>query len=61
MGTHRKTLEEKCRQCGENKIEFSMKNPFIDDFASECPRCNPGSAIDSLHNWSRLAAREEED
>jgi len=59
MATHIKKLDEKCQSCGTNLIEVSMKNPYIDDYATECPKCDPGSALARLNASARSKAREE--
>lgn len=59
MGTHSKVLEVKCK-CGEYMVEYHKKSPWIDDFASECPVCEPGEAMDRLRSWERRAAREDD-
>lgn len=60
MGTHTRTLERKC-SCGTNLIEVHMKNPFIDDFSDECPKCEPGAAFQRLTAWATSAAKAEQD
>ena len=42
-------------------IAVHMKNPFIDDFMDECPKCQPGEALSWLRTESRLAAKAEMD
>lgn len=61
MGTHYKTLDEKCPKCDSNMIMVHMKNPFIDDFSDECPKCSPGEAFNRLSSWARSAAKAEQD
>ena len=59
MSTHTKILESKCTRCGTHLIEVSMKNPFIDDFETECPKCDPGYAREVLNRRATSAAKEE--
>lgn len=42
-------------------LMVSLKDPFIDDFAYECPICEPGRASAWLKQSSRQAARAEEE
>lgn len=60
MSTHSTMLEKKCLTCDSHKVQYHMKNPFIDDFADECPKCEPGEALNTLNSWARSAAREEQ-
>ena len=60
MSTHSSTLDKACSKCANQLTRYHMKNPFIDDFADECSKCEPGEAMGFLNYWSRSAAREEE-
>jgi len=59
MGTYSKILDVKCNKCDSLIVEYHKKSPWTDDFASECPKCEPGEALERLISWERRAAREE--
>jgi hypothetical protein len=58
MGTTSKAIEDKRRKCNSSMVEYHTKNPWIDDFESECPACEPGEAVSRLRSRERRAARE---
>jgi uncharacterized Zn finger protein (UPF0148 family) len=62
MGVHKRQLDEKCKACGRPLVEYHMKNPYLDDFAKECPSCEAGEAMQMLERSARAdAAREHAD
>jgi deoxyadenosine/deoxycytidine kinase len=61
MSTSTRTLEKTCKACGTHLIEVHMKNPFIDDFMDECPKCDPGFALSFLNSSAHSAAKSEQD
>lgn len=60
MGISIKKLEIKCSKCGEFKTRVTMKNPFIDDYLDECPKCDEcGDALQRLNAMARSEAKRE--
>lgn len=59
MGTRKEVTTDKCKICASFIVEIYMKNPFIDDFETECPKCHPGQAMNLLSARSNAAAKEE--
>lgn len=59
MTIRKEVTNVKCKKCESFIIEIHMKNPFIDDFESECPECQPGQAMRFLHSTANAAAKEE--
>ena len=59
MGTHSHETSAKCKKCNSFLVEYHKKSPWIDDFDRECPKCEPGEAMERLRSWERRAAHED--